>query len=140
LLCVCTVPVTLEIKRLVISVSSVIHLSVTYITLPRYAGCGEMTSERFRTFCVFLKLEISIVLKNYRYMKYWVAQLPRILSICVLSKHSDSPAVTWAESDGLWKLKLMCLPVCNLALKLLSQNNWRIWWYLDCQIDAKLST
>jgi len=30
-----------------------------------------------------------------------VAHLPQILYIRVLSKHGDSPAVTWAESDGL---------------------------------------
>jgi len=39
-----------------------------------------------------------------------VAHLPQILYIRVLSKHTDSPAVTWAESDILWKLKVMCLP------------------------------
>jgi len=46
-----------------------------------------------------------------------VAHLPRILYIRVLSKHGDSPAVTWAESDELWKLELMCLLAMQLSLE-----------------------
>jgi len=57
LLCLCTAGITLA-RRLIISVSSVIHLSVTYFTLPRYTGCGEVMSERLRMFV--LKLEISL--------------------------------------------------------------------------------
>jgi len=57
-----------------------------------------------------------------------------------LSKHSNSPAVTWAESAGLWKLILKCLPDMQLSLDTSQPNNWRIWCYLFCQIDAKLST
>jgi len=44
-----------------------------------------------------------------------LAHLPRILYTRVLSKHGDSPAVTWAESDVSWKLKLMCLPAMLLS-------------------------
>jgi len=61
LLCLCTAQITLA-RRLIISVSSVIHLSVAYFTLPRYAGCGKVTSERlmfcfwnFRSYKVLLK-------------------------------------------------------------------------------------
>jgi len=69
-----------------------------------------------------------------------VAHLPQILYIHVLSKHNDSPAVTWAESDGLWKLNLMCLPTMQLSLETSQSDNWRIWCYMDCQIDARVST
>jgi len=84
--------------------------------------------------------DLYIVLIKYRYMKYWVAHLPRILYIRVLSKHGDSPAVTWAESDGSWKLQLLCLSAMQLSLETSQPNNWRIWCYMECQIDAKLST
>ena len=40
----------------------------------------------------------------------------------------------------LWKLKLKCLPAMQLSLETSQPNNWRIWCYFDCQIDAKLST
>ena len=50
LLCLCTARITLA-RRLIISISSVIHLSVTYFTLPKYAGCGEVTPE-WLMFCV----------------------------------------------------------------------------------------
>jgi len=69
-----------------------------------------------------------------------MAHLPRILYIRVLSKDGDSPDVTWAESDGLWNLKLICLPAMQLSLETSQPNNSRIWCYLDCQIDAKLLT
>jgi len=67
-----------------------------------------------------------------------VACLPQILYIRVLSKHGDNPAVTWAESDELWKLQLMRMSAMQLSLET-SPNNWWIWCYLDCQTDAKLS-
>jgi len=41
----------------------------------------------------------------------------------MLYKHGDSPAVTIAESDGLWKLKLMCLPALQLSLETYQPNN-----------------
>jgi len=65
-----------------------------------------------------------------------VAHLPQILYIRVLSKHGDSPAITWAESDRLWKLKLMCLLAMQLSPETSQPNNWRIWCYSDCQNDG----
>ena len=56
-------------------------------------------------------------------MKYSVANFLRIIYIRVLSKHGDSPAITWAESDGLWKLQLMCLPAMQLSLDTSQPNN-----------------
>jgi len=52
-----------------------------------------------------------------------VAHLPRILYIRALSKHGDNPAVTWAESGVLWKLKLKCLPDMQLSLETSQANN-----------------
>jgi len=43
----------LELHWQDVSSFPVIHLSVTYFTLPRYATCGEVTSERLRTFWKF---------------------------------------------------------------------------------------
>jgi len=73
-------------------------------------------------------------------MKYLVAHLPRILYVRVLSKHGDSPAVTWVESDILWKLRLKCLPAVQLGLETYRPNKWKDLMLLHCQIDAKLST
>jgi len=33
-----------------------------------------------------------------------------------------------------------CLPAMQLSLETSQPNNWGIWCYLDCQVDAKLST
>jgi len=52
-----------------------------------------------------------------------VAHLPQILHIYVLSKHCDSPAITWAESDVLGKLKLKCLPAMQLSLETSQPSN-----------------
>jgi len=37
--------------------------------------------------------------------------------------HGDSPAITSAESDVLWKLKLMCLSAMQLSLETSQPNN-----------------
>jgi len=58
LLCLCIARITLA-RRLIISVSSVIHLSVTYVTLPRYARERRKWRQRIVNRSLFLKLEIS---------------------------------------------------------------------------------
>jgi len=58
-----------------------------------------------------------------------VAHLPRILYNRVLSKHGDSPAVIWAESDELWKLELMCLLAMQLRGVWCSSVKYWYWSY-----------